>query len=206
MKICIYGAGGFGKEVYWLAKQCGQEIEAFIEKNDGGYCCGVPIKDESYFDPTKYKAVVAVGNPKIREKIVNKLINQYGIGIFTTLISPSANLMADDIVIGQGSIICANCVITCNVYLGYHTHLNLSTTVGHDTKTGNYFTTAPGVHISGKVLVGHRVYMGTNSSTIEDLQIADDVTIGAAACVTKNLLESGTYIGVPAKKMEKKNG
>jgi UDP-3-O-[3-hydroxymyristoyl] glucosamine N-acyltransferase len=113
--------------------------------------------------------------------------------------------MADDIVIGQGSIICANCIITCNVYLGYHTHLNLSTTIGHDTVTGDFFTTAPGVHISGKVNAGACVYLGTNASTVEDISICDNVTIGAAACVSKDIIESGIYVGVPAKKMEKKN-
>ena len=48
--------------------------------------------------------------------------------------------------------------------------------------------------------------MGTNSSTIEDLRISDDITIGAGACVTKDLLDSGVYVGAPAKRLEKKNG
>jgi sugar O-acyltransferase (sialic acid O-acetyltransferase NeuD family) len=206
MKICIFGAGGFAQEVYWLAKQCGREVDAFIDINPGGYWYNTKIESEDYFDPSKHQAVVAVANPKVREKIVHQIQNRYGMSCFTTLISPSANLMSDDIAIAQGTIICANCIITCDVSLGFHTQLNLATTIGHNTKVGDYFTTAPGVHISGKVLAGRRVYMGTNSSTIEDLQIADDITIGAGACVTKSLLESGTYVGTPAKKLEKRNG
>lgn len=206
MKICIFGAGGFAQEVFWLARQCGRDVDAFIDIHSGGYCCGTKIEDENYFNPSKHRAVVAVANPKMREKIVNQITNNHGMGVFATLISPKANLMADDIVVGPGSVICANCIITCDVSLGDHTQLNLATTIGHNTKMGDYFTTAPGVHISGKVLAGNRVYMGTNSSTIEDLQIVNDVTIGAGACVTKDILESGTYVGVPAKKLEKKNG
>ena len=30
-KICIFGTGGFAKEVYWLARQCGREVDAFID-------------------------------------------------------------------------------------------------------------------------------------------------------------------------------
>lgn len=206
MKLCIFGAGGFAQEVFWLSKQCDQEVDAFIDVNPGGYLYDTKVESEDYFDPSKHKAVVAVADPKLREKIVHQIQNRFGMSCFTTLISPSANLMSDDIVIAQGSIICANCVITCDVFLGFHTQLNLGTTIGHNTKVGDYFTTAPGVHVSGKVLAGRRVYMGTNSCTIEDLQIIDDVTIGAGACVSKDILESGTYVGVPARKLEKKNG
>lgn len=205
-KICIYGAGGFGKEVYWLAQQCGREVSAFIEKDAGGYCCGVPIENDSYFDPDLYEAVVAVGNPIVRQKIVIPLVQQYGLGIFTSLISPSANIMSDTVEVGLGSVICANCILTCDIRLGNFSQLNLATTIGHDTVTGDFFTTAPGVHVSGKVVTGHRVYLGTNASTVEHIVIHDDVTIGAGACVSKDILESGTYVGVPARKLEKKNG
>lgn len=204
--ICIFGAGGFAKEVYWLAQQCGRKVDAFIDLQAGGKCCGKKIENESYFDPLKHTAVVGVGNPKIRQKIVDKIIACHGEYVFETLISPSANIMASTIDIGYGSVICANCILTCDIVLGPWSQLNLATTIGHDTRTGAFFTTAPGVHISGKVQAGHRVYLGTNSSTVEDINICDDVTIGAAACVAKNIIESGTYVGVPAKKLEKKNG
>jgi sugar O-acyltransferase (sialic acid O-acetyltransferase NeuD family) len=204
-KICIYGAGGFGKEVYWLARQCHKEVDAFIDIEFGNYCCGIRIENESYFDPSKHCAVIAVGNSQLRKKIVNKIIGNHGEDVFETLISPFANLMSNDIIIGRGSIVCANCIITCNVELGDWSQLNLSTTIGHDTKVGQFFTTAPGVHISGKVTAGECVYLGTNASTVEDISICNDVIIGAAACVSKDILESGIYVGVPAKKMEKKN-
>src|SRR5665213_4040437 len=157
-KLCIFGSGSFAQEVYWLAKQCNREVDAFIDIKSDGYWYDAKIESEDYFDPSKHEAIVAVANPKIREKIVHQIQNRFGMSCFTTLISPSANLMADNIVIGPGSIICANCIITCDVALGFHTQLNLATTIGHNTKVGDYFTTAPGVHISGKVLAGHRVY------------------------------------------------
>lgn len=205
-KLCIFGAGGFAKEVYWLAMQCGCDVDAFIDIKAGGHCCGMPIEDESYFDPTKHLAVVAVGSPRIRQEIVIPLVQQYGMDIFASLVSPSANIMADSVSIGIGTVICANCVLTCDIKLGNWSQLNLATTIGHDTITGDFFTTAPGAHISGKVEAGHRVYFGTNSSTVEHISICDDVIVGAAACVSKDILERGTYVGVPAKKLEKKNG
>lgn len=205
-KICIFGAGGFAKEVFYLAQQCFQLVDAFIDLNAGGLCCNTKIESENYFDPTKHLAIVAVGNPQVREQIVNKIIDRHGSDVFATLISPSANIMSDSVKIGKGSIICANCILTCNIELGPFAQINLATTIGHDVKTDSFFTTAPGVHVNGKVIIGERVYFGSNASTVEDISICNDVTVGAAACVAKNITESGIYVGIPAKKLEKKNG
>jgi UDP-3-O-[3-hydroxymyristoyl] glucosamine N-acyltransferase len=104
-------------------------------------------------------------------------------------------------VIGEGSIICPNTILTTNIKIGNHTHLNLGSTIGHDTITGDFFTTAPGVKISGNCIIGDRVYFGTNSSVRERITICDDVTIGLNGGVVKNINEPGTYVGVPVKKI-----
>lgn len=48
--------------------------------------------------------------------------------------------------------------------------------------------------------IGDRVSIGTNA-TIMPVSICDDVVIGAGAVVTKDINESGTYAGNPAKKI-----
>jgi sugar O-acyltransferase (sialic acid O-acetyltransferase NeuD family) len=206
MKICIFGAGGFAKEVYWLAVQCGYEVEAFIDIHEGESYRNIPIKNENYFNKDEHRAVVGVGSPKVREKIVKQIIDKHGMHAFKTIVSSRAKLLDPNIAVGYGSVICDSCILTCDIQLGMFSQLNLSTTIGHNTITGDFFTTAPGVHISGKVTTGDRVYFGTNSSSIEDLNICSDVTIGANACVIKDITESGIYVGTPAKKLEKKNG
>lgn len=54
----------------------------------------------------------------------------------------------------------------------------------------------------GKVLVGDRVSIGSNA-TILPVRICDDVVIGAGAVVTKDISESGTYLGNPARRLKK---
>jgi sugar O-acyltransferase (sialic acid O-acetyltransferase NeuD family) len=203
-KLCIFGAGGFAKEVYWLAVQNGHDIDAFIDVHPGGNYRDTPVKDENYFNKEKHVAVVGIGNPAIRHRVTNQIISKHGEHVFQTLISHKAHVMDPKVSIGYGSVICANCIITCDVELGKFSQLNLATTIGHDTVTGDFFTTAPGVHVSGKVKTGERVYFGTNSCIIEGITICDDVTIGAGACVVKDITGSGIYVGTPAKKLEKK--
>ena len=109
--------------------------------------------------------------------------------------------------IGEGTVICAGNILTTNIILGQQVQINLDCTIGHDVVMGDYTTLAPGVHVSGWVHFGKRVYVGTGAvmiNGIEDtpLYIGDDVVIGAGACVTKSI-ESGTWGGVPAKPLRK---
>jgi len=201
-KLCIFGAGGFAKEVYWLAQQCGFEVDAFIDLQAKKYCAGKKVMTEDYLNPISHKVIVAVGNPQLRERITNKIIEKYKYDIFQDIIALTANIMSSNVDTGIGSVICANCILTGDIKLGNFSQLNLATTIGHDVKTGDFFTTAPQVAISGNVTIGNNVYLGTNSSVIEGINICDNVIIGANACVTRDITESGTYVGVPAKKIK----
>jgi acetyltransferase-like isoleucine patch superfamily enzyme len=49
--------------------------------------------------------------------------------------------------------------------------------------------------------IGNSVSIGSNA-TILPVTICDNVVIGAGAVVTKNIKESGTYIGNPARKIK----
>ena len=122
--------------------------------------------------------------------------------IYFTFIHPSSILLGNDISIGEGSIICAGCILTTNIKLGNHTHLNLQTTIGHDCEIGDYFTTAPGVKISGNCKIYDCVYIGTNASVKEKISIHSLTTIGLNAGVVKNIEEPGVYTGTPAKKIK----
>ena len=53
--------------------------------------------------------------------------------------------------------------------------------------------------------IGNNVSIGSNA-TILPIEICDNVVIGAGAVVTKNIVESGVYVGNPAKKMKETNG
>ena len=84
--------------------------------------------------------------------------------------------------------------------------INLGCTIGHDVIMGDYTTLAPGVHVSGCVHFGRRVYVGTGAVIINGTQnnpivIGDDVVIGAGACVTKSVSAGLTVVGVPARSL-----
>ena len=191
----IIGAGGFGREI--KAAIGIPNIKFFVD--DKYEDLNNNILGLSKFDPKKYIVVVAIGDPKDRFDIIQRLPKETK---YFTFIDPSAIIMDENIQIGEGSIICAGTIITTNVKIGKHAHLNLQTTIGHDCKIGDYFTTAPGVKISGNCKIHDCVYIGTNASVKEKISINSFTTIGMNAAVVKDITESGTYVGVPAKKIK----
>jgi len=201
-KLCIFGAGGFAKEAYTVAVDSGlrNEVVCFLESEDIWQQrteLGVEVKPLSYFDPTIHKLFIAIGDPVARKKIVESLPPETE---YFTLIHPNT-VISEWVEIGEGSIVCAGCILTCDIKIGKHAHFNLDSTVGHDCRIGDFVTTAPSVNISGKCTIGNCVYLGTNASLREKLNIVDNVTVGMGAMVVKNITEGGTYVGIPAKKI-----
>ena len=196
MKKAIIGAGGFGREVYASLPKEEQTKTVFFVDDQYWKEGSTLILPLSKFDPSEYEAVVAVGNPRDRFDMVQRLPKETK---YFTHIHPSVQILGTDVEIGEGSIVCAGTIITTNIKLGKHTHLNLQTTVGHDCVIGDYFTTAPGAKISGNCIIYDLVYIGTNASVKEKITIHSLATVGMNAAVVRHIEEPGTYVGVPAK-------
>ena len=206
-KIAIIGTGGFAKEVFCLISDLGldQNFDCFYEPNfDFSLHSNLKIFDRpimplSTIDTNKHIISIAIGDSKIRENIVNHLPNYIE---YITLIHPNV-ILSKFITIGEGSIICAGSILTCDIKIGKHSHLNLKTTVGHDCIINDFFTTAPNVSISGNCIIDKHVYLGTSSMLKQGLTITKNVTVGMGAVVTKNIIKTGVYIGNPAKELIK---
>jgi len=214
-KLAVYGAGGFGREVVWLAqsvftKNKKFEVVCFID--DNSKICGTQFNDLGVMSLSQAKkeyadlfVVSGIGVPKVREKTIKKAISA---GFhFASLIHPDVE-MSKWIEIGEGAVICAGNILTTNISLGKHVQINLDCTIGHDVVMEDYATLAPGVHLSGYVHVGKRAYIGTGAVIINGIQgnpivIGDDAVVGAGACVTQSIPPGETWVGVPARPIRK---
>lgn len=190
----LIGAGGFAREIRAEVRlQYGNVLKMYVD--DEYWAEGLYRISE--FDPETQSALIAVGNPADKKILLAKLPENTD---FWNYISPRAYV--NNLRMGKGNFICAGTIITVNVTIGNHVHLNLHTTVGHDAVLGDFVTTAPNVNISGNVTIKDGVYLGTASCVKEKLTICEDVVLGMNASVVKDITESGTYVGIPAKKIK----
>ena len=192
MKLALFGYGGHAKEV---ACQMGKEVTFFV---DDEYSNNI-AKPISTFNPKEYMMIVAVADSKDRARVINKLPKETK---YFTFIHPSAHIMDDNIEIGYGSFIGANSILTTNIKLGNHTLLNRGNHIGHDTIAGDFFSMMPCAVIGGNVTLGDNVYLGSCSNVREKIYINSNVIVGMNAAVVKDINKSGTYVGVPAKKIK----
>lgn len=205
MGLNIFGAAGCAKEAYFLCKRLGMKVDAFVDKKKGNYIYGVPVVGEHEYVITN-PAIVAFGQPDLRERVVKRILEKYEHTSFPSIIDPTAIFIDKDTIrIGKGAIIFAGSIIMCNVHIGDFLQLNLHSTISHDFTCGDFFTTAIGVNIAGNVKIGKNVFFGIGSGCKEKINICDDVKVGLGAAVVKNITEPGIYVGVPAIKLIKQN-
>jgi sugar O-acyltransferase (sialic acid O-acetyltransferase NeuD family) len=188
VKKALIGNGGHAREVM---AQMNIKLTRFVSDEywKEGDSKLLPL---SKFNPDEYIVMVAIANSKDREDVVKSLPEKTQ---YFTFIHPTAQIMSNDVFIGEGSFIGSNSIITCNIKLGKHSLLNRGVHIGHDSVIGDYFSSMPGSIVSGNVTIGNKVYLGTNSSIREKITICDDVVIGLNTGIVKDINISGTYIG-----------
>jgi sugar O-acyltransferase (sialic acid O-acetyltransferase NeuD family) len=207
-KIAIYGAGGFAREVAWLlstvARRDSLTMIAFIEDGAIGKrdLMGHPILSWDAFVRSHPDASVSigVGSPRIRRQLAAKC-EAAGFS-FATLVHHNVE-MSPWITLAPGVTVCAGGILTIDVVLGQHVHVNMDCTIGHDARIGDFSTLSPGVHVSGNVHIGKEVFIGTGATIINGtperpLVVEDRTVIAAGACVTGNTEGAALYAGVPA--------
>lgn len=207
-QIAIYGAGGHARELAWLLSESkgneAHELVAFVEDGakPGKMIAGVPVVTWTRVCAAYPSAlmVVAVGEPKARERLVRRCIHKEF--KFLRLIHRSV-ATSRSVELGTGAVICRGTILTVDISIGNHVHINVGCTISHDVRIGDFTYLAPGVHVSGNVYIGQRVYIGTGVSIIdgmanEPLRIGDCSVVGAGACVTSSIEANALYAGVPA--------
>ena len=211
--IYIVGTSGFAKEVAQLIRTVDNNEQAWgricyvsESKVDIGrkLCYGSVdrVDDDLVSIGESVDVVLALGDPKIRSRVyenlkINKKLN------FPNIIHPDCKIDLNYVSLGIGNILTSGVKITCDINIGNFNILNLNSTVGHDVRIGSFNTLNPGCSVSGFVSIGDQCLIGTCSCVIDKVDIVSNVKVGAGAVVAKSIIEHGTYVGIPARKLAK---
>ena len=214
IKIVIVGAGGFGKEVLLTLNDCNKhrkkfDVLGFIDENKSLY--GKKINKKPVLGgldwfankkPKDVSCIIAVGDSKIRQKVVKKL-EKFKIK-FQTIIHPSV-ICSKFVNIGEGTVIQAGSIINPDTKIGKHVQINMDCSVAHDCTLKDFVTLAPGVHVNGENVIGEGTFLGTGAVTRDKIKIGKWSIIGAGTVIIKDAKQFSLYIGVPGKKRKNCN-
>lgn len=206
-KLIVVGGGGFSREVIWLAESMGNfEIVGLLDDSDemrGKNVADYPVlgKLEEVTSYRDSEIIVAIGSPRVRKTVVNRILELLPSVHFATLIHHSV-IRSNCLDIGAGSILAAGCIFTVDIEIGQHVILNLNVTVGHDCKIGNFCTIAPMCAISGNVTMEDFVEIGTGSAIKQAVILGKGSMVGMGGIVTKNIEPFSLVFGTPAKKVK----
>lgn len=199
--IAIIGAGGHARETALLLFQSGIDRSAlagfFVDDQYWSDTTieGLPLRRMESFEPGRHDAIVAIGDSHVRRAVVECLPPSTR---FPSFVHPSV-IAPEDLLLTDGVILHAGCIITTNVRLGRHVQLNRGSQVGHDCVLGEFATTAPGAIISGNCSIGDTAYLGAMSCIRERQKIGKGATVGMGAVVVSDVPADATYVGNPAR-------
>lgn len=203
LDLVVYGVGGMGRELMWqLGEGCEFNLLGFADddpEKQGTVINGYPVVGGTQWllsRKEKIGVAVAVGNPQVRRKIVEKLKTNSNI-VFPNIIAPDARI-SEFVEMGEGCIICYANVITVNIKIGDFFLSNRCNTVGHDCVIGDFVTLNPMVSVSGNVTVKDGTDIGTGTNIIQGKTVGRNAVIGAGAVVVKDIPDCCTAVGVPA--------
>jgi len=193
-KLAIIGAGGHAKVIADIAKACGWSDVTFFDDLNSEL--------PSFKDMIDQKAnfqgfFVAIGNNQVRHDLLLKL-QSLKLPI-PNLIHPSA-VLSPSARLGAGVAVMPLVAVNAQSSIGDGCILNTSASIDHDCHLGFGVHISPGANLAGGVSVGELSWIGIGSCVIEKIKIGAQVQVAAGAAVVNDLLEPGSYIGVPAKK------
>ncbi len=199
---CLIGYSGHAYVVFDSVKSMGFELKYYCELNQkifNPYNLEYLDTESAAFEKGHFKntfPVLAIGDNNLRKR-AGDFFSNAGIKMFTAIHSKS--YIANEVSLGEGTVVFAGVVINPLVKIGIGVICNTSCIIEHESVIGNYSHICPGAVIAGNVQVGKNVFVGANSVIKQGIIIGDDAVIGAGSVIVKNVDEGDIIFGNPAK-------
>lgn len=202
-RVIVIGGGGHAKVVVSTLLDLNIDIQAIYDDDSGKWgkgLCGVTIVGPvSGLDSSlEGNAVMAIGDNGTRKNLARRFQKLR----WLTVVHPKA-LVHSSVTIGKGSVIFAGAVVQPDAVIGDHCIINSNSTVEHDCIIGDYAHVGPGACLAGEVSVGEGAFLGAGVVAIIGKSIGKWSIVGAGCVATKDIPESVTAVGIPAKVIKK---
>ncbi len=205
-KLLIYGLGDFARAMrYYFEKDTDYRVVAFcadqhfIKQNEFDGLPVVPFENiQDIHQPDECKMFVAVGYSKMRarksmyEKAHNKKYK------FANYISPLANVDSS-VILGVNNVVLQGAQIEPFCTIGNNNVIWSSVNISHDVRIGSHCFIASQSLVGGRAKIGDGCFLGFNSTTIQEVELAEETLVGAKTLVLTATEPFSKNIGLPSK-------
>lgn len=203
MKLAIIGAGEQAKEIlslYTRYEYAGDQYDDFIlvdlyadpEK-------GIIAEDAFFEKPVEeYDVIVAMGEPKMREKMLKKYAERgYR---FATYIHHSV-VIGMDCIIKPGTVLLPFVYIGQDTVIGENTLVHAGARIENNCKIGSNCMISSGSFVGAKTRIGNTTFVGPNAAVKDGLSVGDNVIIGMSSCVIRDVHDHAVMAGNPSRQI-----
>ncbi len=197
-ELVIFGCGGHSRSVVdiILANDPLASL-VFVDQNarENETIYGFPVIKG--IDVSERQVFIAIGDNASRKEKFYELgeVNSISVISAKAHIGYKAN-------INTGCFLGNFCHIGPEAMIGTNTIINNAAIVEHEVKIGSHCHIGPNATVSGRCKIGDLVFLGVGATVKDFINICSDVIIGAGATVVTDIIEPGTYVGCPARKIK----
>lgn len=208
-KLYIVGAGSVGGHIALNMDDYSDQFDlcGFLDDDPdkiGTKQFGLKVvgKVRQALEFTNVAIVVGIAFPKVKRLLLQKLFSNPSLS-YPTLIHRRA-WISEGVTVGEGCIIYPGTTINFGSEIKDFAVINANCSLGHHTCVGKYSSFAPGVCTGGHTIIEEAVDMGIGVSTLQNIKIGKDSTVGGQSMVIRSVDVGSSVAGVPAKTIKEK--
>ena len=200
--IAIFGAGGHTYSLLNILESNDFKIigiydETFVQGKSESIS-DYKILGNMHDVPLDCEVVVSKGDNHLRAKLFEHFRKQV---LENNIMHPNVEIEKNVAIKGSNQIF-SGVYINSNASIGENNIINTKSIIEHEVTIGSHNHIAVGATLCGRVKIGNFCFVGAGAVTVDRVSICDNVIIGANAVVTKDIINPGTYVGVPGKKIK----
>ena len=203
--LILVGIGGHAKSVIDSIEKGNQyHIVGFTDIDSNKQYKGYPylgcddVLQEYYNKGIRYAFVSLgyMGKGRQREALYKRLKE---IGFCLPIIIDQTAVLAEDVIIGEGSFIGKKSVVNSAAKVGKMCIINTGAVIEHENQIDDFSHISVNSTLCGNVFVGAHCFIGANATILQNLRIGTRSVVGAGSIVLRDVLPDELVYGMVKK-------